>query len=1670
MNFLRTPIIARSVALSLLIVFVQSLFAPGIAQALTTGPHQPEYISYEDAGATDMVNLLTGDFTYNMPLLSVPIGAEGSFTVPLSYHAGIGPEQEASWVGLGWNINVGAITRSINGFPDDAYGETQTVHVQDLTGRRGWNANFLGTTMGWDSQVGHYGVVNLGMKIGYKNGGISSVGLAGLSVSGSGARFDGAEFVSFVMQTAMMISTYGVGSASSTLAADIAMDVGTRLTMDAITDDYTPQIQTQGFWKESKETDKDLFVTNYWVWLDKTRYEDMWGTLYLDKARTETLPDQAPALRVKQTINNVEEVVKRFEFVPNNTQLKGSASDININLLGSAEYKDDVSPFSLAYDNFSVKAPGISGSIKPYRLEVGSVSTPREMTPDHIRLAPVPFIDYPTKVPFVYEGSLGNRYFHHVGGSTNVTSPTFNFGIDGNKELKSGGQWYEPNNLRYTLNDVVFSNKRISDEVNEKRKIAQGNYIEWFTDEEIRNTSLGFSNSSYVDYFQGSMRNTFRQAFDFLGNRSFVSTNPSYDNLLHFSNVDVSTFFAPQNSVLINVTPLKADGRGGFYPDNTFYSGTATVQSVGTNSITIANASFTSAEKQAMSSAAAVSIQVVASRSLKSGKSIGGFVITGADGMNYHFALPVYDYKFKTEIIDKADAKKRSVISRTEPFANTWLLTAITGPDFVDRGGTNNAANGVIDDNDWGYWIKFNYGRHATDFEWRLPFNGYKRDAEDKFDNYATGFKEIYYLNSIETRSHVALFLKNNRSDSRGRNNRASLRLSEIDLITKDTYNQLIAAGLPSASGRIDFNYMVSDITGSRSTILQANVIRRIVLGNDNYTLCPGTPNSSAGKLTLHSISVYGKNGFKVFPDYNFQYGTNPAYDANAWDGWDMYKQGGSIAGNTHQASPSNADAWALTNITTPEGVNIEVAYERDSYGSVSGETPHNYYGNIGYSYNDIDAEWAYYGNQVKLLNVAPNFKVGEKLFVSGSVEYKTSPTGPVATKSFSSEQIISSISGSYITFTGPVGNLLGIESTNPPGYIDVITLYGGISTTYKYGGNTRVKSITLRDSGTKQMKTQYLYDINGNTTGVVSQEPDYVRSANYDFYNFVGYPVTPVLYGQVTVLSGRGTNDQDYHTREVFEFETPHKSQYERGEYILKNKEFIDEIHVDPGLTYRDYLTVAKHEIQKRTSKIGKVKSIKVYSGSDLYSVQNFQYTDKPKNSGVDNFQGIYTEGALMFDIVRGDKGFGTYHKAQRTTIIDYPWTLEKITTTRDGFTSEETNRSWDLITGSVLEKTYTDPIGLRVKNIIEPAYHKYAAMGSKVNNPAFKNMLTQIADSYSYKLDNSGNITGLIGATANVWKESWDNYRVINSIGDGYIDGDLAPNNSGVWRKAQQYIWKGSYSRLKSDGSQMLVNNDHIFNFSQPANNALWELVGSTDRYTHYSSALETSDINGMKSSVKLGYQEQLPLASASNAKYVEIAYSGAEDVVSQKLFGGEVGIGNGSIVSTSSHSGNNSLQLSSGTGFVFKSDGISPSKKYRASVWTNSTNGRIYYKLNGGPTEQLSAAPIEQKKIGSWYLLEFNNIPGGTSIEIGVKNNSTGVVLYDDFRFQPMDANMNCFVYDKVTQKVTHILNNDNLYDRFEYNDGGVLVRTFRESFKYGEKMISETKTNFKRFSVQ
>ena len=109
----------RRIAAVMLLAISINLLAPSFSYALTSGPAEPETQGFKPAGVSDMVDLQNGSFKYNIPLLDID-----GYPINLNYESGVGIDDEASWVGLGWSLNPGAINRQVRGIPDDFSGDT----------------------------------------------------------------------------------------------------------------------------------------------------------------------------------------------------------------------------------------------------------------------------------------------------------------------------------------------------------------------------------------------------------------------------------------------------------------------------------------------------------------------------------------------------------------------------------------------------------------------------------------------------------------------------------------------------------------------------------------------------------------------------------------------------------------------------------------------------------------------------------------------------------------------------------------------------------------------------------------------------------------------------------------------------------------------------------------------------------------------------------------------------------------------------------------------------------------------------------------------------------------------------------------------------------------------------------------------------------------------------------------------------------------------------------------------------------------------------------------------------------------------------------------------------------------------------------------------------------
>ncbi|MEP3390176.1 MAG: hypothetical protein ABJO02_18425, partial [Reichenbachiella sp.] len=824
----------RVVSAFLLINFLFSTFLPTISYALTSGPTAPEATSFEPIDTTDMVNLQTGDFTYNIPLLEVP-GPSGGYPLSLSYHAGIMPGEEASWVGLGWTLNAGAITRNVNGFADDHKDVTTTDRLYWEGGvtnnyKVGVSVGVAGTPASVSAGMNYSQDTYKGFGVGFYAGLSGGFGNSPLSYNVSAGT-----------------NPYGGSYASAGLNVGAAVGLTSRLAGNL----------SLGF---GKSTNAGVYggggIGVSHVSIDK------------------------------------------------------SGNNRNQSLLGA-------SISSVGNSKASFTVGGGSGTVTSDKS--GNISTSSGGWN----------ISIPTPIYGLW-ADLGKNYQRYW--------------IDETENVKSNGALYFPN----------------SEEPLDHLTLTENAYDSYFTEngvlmpnfDDYRVSAQGLIGSIRPYMYQGYMYNKNDNTdsyFSLFGDFGTNSSQPKFRFDNDFSN---SFKYSPKPFELID-TQFWDDLQ--FEVD--FQTGTTLTGEHGNDEF--ANGElpgskhieyYTNNQIALDSKFIETKSAGLAERALLPGNQIGAFLITNESGVTYHYSLPAYSYDeyFYSENINDEEGDTFNELKKPEKYAYTWYLTAITGPDFVDRGGENGTGNGELDENDWGYWVEFDYGMWTDNFRWRNPGEGTHNDLDANFKNYSTGKKELYYLNKISTKTHVALFVKEIRADGKGviskgggysknivsdydqcvidcqtdcaiENNPdcdcsecsgsstepglevgpATLKLSTIHLLKRDEFEAYYPFELRTVSSNYELSTALAnhygdnviDIHDLEYTYDINSVTQRQIKFNHDYSLVPGTTNSfdpaggiyygsssadwslgKLGKLTLNEINVLGKNGVSLIPPMEFVY------------------------------------------------------------------------------------------------------------------------------------------------------------------------------------------------------------------------------------------------------------------------------------------------------------------------------------------------------------------------------------------------------------------------------------------------------------------------------------------------------------------------------------------------------------------------------------------------------------------------------------------------------------------------------------------------------------------------------------------------------------------------------------------------------------------------------
>jgi len=913
---IRNSFLGRSFSISMIVVMFFTMIAPINSYGLTGGPAQPEFSSFTPIGTSDMVDLASGDFSYNIPVMDI-----GGFPINLAYSSGVTMDQEASWVGLGWNLSIGQINRQMRGVPDDFEGDQMTYEndmkddftvglnfkvTPNLSGVEMSAPNFQGTnndagvgisvgaTMQYNSYNGmsitpSAGIsfaindnIGIGLDMSSSPDGMSLSPSASLSLkkeaedkkSGvglglkAGVGFNSRQGLSNVNMSASFSGFYISEKAGETEGMKNSYTQNLGSSISYMPNHYTPQIQGN-LMSEDYTFNVALLGAEYFGIEGNWQFRAFVSNQYT--------PDYA---------NTTKE--KAYGYDNNHTASENDVKDFNREKDGSFTKNTTNLPLTnYTYDIYSVKGQGVSGMFRPYRSQIGFVNDNYSST-------------------FSNGGALGIEQGQGNTVKVGADIETTNIEAHGGAWNTEGG-----NNAMTHLTSEENSNKSY-EEVYYKNvgDLSADSYLE---------------TSDYHDY--GPMR---------------LQIGPEkYDRKL-------LTTYEYKNEDLVNL------GTNSDYKRSERNKRNQTILKVRNDEITTADGTLLG----------------FTSNTHAKGHHTAGFIVTRNDGARYVYGESLYNISkkevtFATRYVGESNSGLVLYVPNednnvdknknndhfynsveTPAYAHTYLLTTLLSTDYSDT--DQSEGNEGPSDNDLGSYTKFTYS-DAGDYKWRVPYQfskanyneGLRSNKEDDRGSYVYGEKETKYIKQIETKTHIAIFHTSPREDGHG------VLGENGGLGTASKMEKLDKVSLYSKAEYYDED---GEVITTAVPIKEAHFVY-------NYDLCEGIHNNeNGGKLTLEKVyfTYRGSNMGKYSP-YVFDYGTsNPDYNLKAYDIWGNYKP------NTVTTTTSNAadsitvpefnyieqdedilaksdfddytSAWSLKKISLPSGGNIDVEYESDDY------------------------------------------------------------------------------------------------------------------------------------------------------------------------------------------------------------------------------------------------------------------------------------------------------------------------------------------------------------------------------------------------------------------------------------------------------------------------------------------------------------------------------------------------------------------------------------------------------------------------------------------------------------------------------------------------------------------------------------------------------------------
>lgn len=923
------------------------------------GPTQPEMSGFKSVGSDNMVSPFTGDFSYNIPLLDV-----GGYPINMFYSSGIAMDQESSWLGLGWNINPGTITRNMRGLPDDFDGSDEIVKTQSFR-----DDISIGLTTGAGIKLAGFPLVGLDASWGLSwNNKLGLAAEAGINAALSMSAKNGS------LKTAML--TVGAGlNASSRNGASVSPSISIQKELSKGESGTLNGTIGVGFNYSSRQglssmhLDKDLTTSGSY---NGDSYSNTWqkSSATLSFAYPSIMPSiTKPLTRQNYSLNfsmgsefwalnahfKLNGYYSRTYLAPDDKLTRHRAYGMLYLQKGDKD-RDGLLDFNRAndgvytpsspaiampvytYDVFSINGEGTGGSFRAYRGDVGHMHDAYVKTKENQFGAGVDLgfgntVHVGAELSYVYSPTeAGDWALNNMASSS--------FGFQNNNEIYQAAYFKNPGEK--TVPDQIFQNAMANEDLVRLKMANTASANPMLLPRLMRydgNKNLLGEKAITAADTKKINRDKRTQVISFL--TAEESERIAMNRKLYSYNAQG----ADSNHIIYSANCNKA-GVDSFYRDH---------DGGHDNLMPILGGEINKFRKH---------------------NHISEIDVLGSDGKKYVYGLPVYNKRqvnvtfainanqkqSESKAIYEADdntinnGKGRDWIMEKEEmpaYTHSYLLTELVTPNYVDVTG-----NGISED-DMGDAVKFNYSKYE-DYKWRTPGGlegeertasysaGLKTDDKDDKAHYIYGEREAWYLYSVESKNMVARFyVKSGRNDGRP-------VLNEDGALDTD---------LDKGMRRLDriSLYSKGDLAKSGDAAKPIKTIRFF----QSYKLCKNNPAlnnlggniiQGQGKLTLDSIWItYNGNQSKPKSRYVFYYPdntNNPEYNFDQSDRWGTYKPNADNPGNPkleNQDFPysiqdkvkadKNAAAWTMNKILLPSGGVISVDYEADVYAYVQNKT-----------------------------------------------------------------------------------------------------------------------------------------------------------------------------------------------------------------------------------------------------------------------------------------------------------------------------------------------------------------------------------------------------------------------------------------------------------------------------------------------------------------------------------------------------------------------------------------------------------------------------------------------------------------------------------------------------------------------------------------------------------